>query len=268
MKRDWYPTTRQSPMCLEAWRSFIARKAATQRPSLSQSVPPPSVKRRRSPTRPALGSVAAQRSLGTGNEPANLLSQVNQLYQVSNYAEAIPDCPNVMPKPSRRATALRSPECAVALNSFGEAVFAAPTGWQRPNRFTSAPLAIQERALGAGHPGVGVLLNNLALLYQDEGQSSLAEPLLLRALSIYEKTLGNGHPGALRTSQKDPRPTLYANQGRLLEAEPLDTEALLRFARRCLVPTTETSAWCSTILLNSTEARVVTLRPSRYTSAR
>ena len=54
-------------------------------------------------------AVAAQPSVGSGaEEPANLLSQVNQLNQAGKYAEAIP-LPNAMPKSSRRATARKAP---------------------------------------------------------------------------------------------------------------------------------------------------------------
>ncbi|MFZ3327054.1 MAG: tetratricopeptide repeat protein [Methylocella sp.] len=41
-------------------------------------------------------------------------------------------------------------------------------------------------------------LNNLAALYDDQGQYAQAEPLYQRALTIGEKALGPEHPDALR----------------------------------------------------------------------
>ena len=55
-------------------------------------------------------------------------------------------------------------------------------------------LAISEAALGPEHPTVGIRLNNLAQLYQDQGRYSEAEPLMVRALMIMEKSLGPAHP--------------------------------------------------------------------------
>jgi tetratricopeptide (TPR) repeat protein len=44
------------------------------------------------------------------------------------------------------------------------------------------------------HPDVAQSLNNLALLYQDQGAYAKAEPLYVRALDIWEKVLGPMHP--------------------------------------------------------------------------
>ena len=51
-------------------------------------------------------------------------------------------------------------------------------------------LAIKEKALGPDHPDVGTTLNNLAALYEKQGRTTEAEPLLKRALTIREKALG------------------------------------------------------------------------------
>ena len=55
-------------------------------------------------------------------------------------------------------------------------------------------LAIWERVLGPEHPDVATGLNNLALLYDDQGKYAEAEPLYKRALAIWEKALGPEHP--------------------------------------------------------------------------
>jgi len=55
-------------------------------------------------------------------------------------------------------------------------------------------LGIAEKVQGAEHPDVATSLNNLAMLYKDQGRYQEAEPLLKRALGIREKFLGPDHP--------------------------------------------------------------------------
>ena len=52
---------------------------------------------------------------------------------------------------------------------------------RRPSPSTSGHLQIQEKALGPDHPDVATSLNNLALLYYNQGQYAKAEPLYQRA---------------------------------------------------------------------------------------
>jgi tetratricopeptide (TPR) repeat protein len=66
---------------------------------------------------------------------------------------------------------------------------------------------------------VAIILNNLALLYQDQGRYAEAAPLFRRSLAIVEKALGPEHPktaGALRNLAE-----LYRVQGRNVDAERL-----------------------------------------------
>ena len=55
-------------------------------------------------------------------------------------------------------------------------------------------LAIRETALGPDHPAVATTLNNLAAVYQAQGQYAQAETLYTRALAINETGLGPDHP--------------------------------------------------------------------------
>ena len=48
--------------------------------------------------------------------------------------------------------------------------------------------------VGPEHPDVAASLNNLAVLYDDQGKYAQAEPLYQRALAIVEKALGPEHP--------------------------------------------------------------------------
>ena len=57
-----------------------------------------------------------------------------------------------------------------------------------------AEVEARERTVGPDHPDVATSLNNLAVLYLDQGQYAQAEPLYQRSLAIWEKALGPEHP--------------------------------------------------------------------------
>ena len=67
-------------------------------------------------------------------------------------------------------------------------------------------------------------LNNLAALYQTQGQYAEAEPLYKRALAISEKALGPDHPD-VATSLNN-LAELYHAQGQYAQAEPLYKRSL------------------------------------------
>jgi tetratricopeptide (TPR) repeat protein len=66
---------------------------------------------------------------------------------------------------------------------------------QGPVSYLTRALKISEKALGTEHPAVAIRLNNLALLYKQQGKYAEAEPLYQRAIAIDEKALGANHPG-------------------------------------------------------------------------
>ncbi|MEO1396829.1 MAG: toll/interleukin-1 receptor domain-containing protein, partial [Cyanobacteria bacterium J06634_5] len=85
-------------------------------------------------------------------------------------------------------------------------------------------LAMRKRLLGDEHPDVAGSLNNLALLYYNQGRYSDAEPLYIDALAMSKRLLGDEHPdvaGSLNNLA-----LLYYNQGRYSDAEPLYIDAL------------------------------------------
>ncbi len=55
-------------------------------------------------------------------------------------------------------------------------------------------LQVAEQNVGPHHPAVATSLNNLAGLYDTQGDYARAEPLYKRALAITEKALGPDHP--------------------------------------------------------------------------
>ncbi len=101
--------------------------------------------------------------------------------------------------------------------------------WRRALYSEAEPLhqrarAIYEQTRGPDHPEFAKTLNNLALLYSDQGRGAEAEPLYQRALAIYEESLGPDHPSLAKTLNN--LALLYRAQGRYAEAEPLHQRAL------------------------------------------
>jgi tetratricopeptide (TPR) repeat protein len=66
---------------------------------------------------------------------------------------------------------------------------------------------------------VAIDLNNLARLYDNQGQYAVAEPLHRRALAILEKALGSEHPHVAMSLNN--LAALLRATNRLAEAEPL-----------------------------------------------
>ncbi|WP_164867142.1 tetratricopeptide repeat protein, partial [Sinorhizobium meliloti] len=85
-------------------------------------------------------------------------------------------------------------------------------------------LQLREAVLPAGNPEIATSLNNLAGLYQVQGQLGEAEPLFKRALAILETALPAGHP-EIAASLNNLAGFYYA-RGLLREAEPLFKRAL------------------------------------------
>ena len=67
-------------------------------------------------------------------------------------------------------------------------------------------------------------LNNLAILYMDQGNYVKAEPLYQRSLAIREKALGKEHPDV--ATSLNSLANLYTNQGNYEKAEPLYQRSL------------------------------------------
>jgi CHAT domain-containing protein/Tfp pilus assembly protein PilF len=87
-----------------------------------------------------------------------------------------------------------------------------------------ALLADMEKAHGPDHRDVAASLNNLALLYGDQGRDADAEPLYKRALAIQEKVSGIDSPEI--ASYLNNLAALYQRQERYADAEPLFKRAL------------------------------------------
>jgi hypothetical protein len=64
----------------------------------------------------------------------------------------------------------------------------------------SRALTIREQTLGPEHPDTAESLNNLAMLYFNQGRYIEAEPLYRRPLAIWEKRSGQNTPTPPRAS--------------------------------------------------------------------
>ena len=85
-------------------------------------------------------------------------------------------------------------------------------------------LADMEQAHGPVHRDVAASLNNLALLYGNQGRDAEAEPLLKRSVALVEKLHGLGSSEAAH--QLNNLAALYQRQQRYAEAEPLFKRSL------------------------------------------
>ncbi|KAF2812175.1 FabD/lysophospholipase-like protein [Mytilinidion resinicola] len=81
-----------------------------------------------------------------------------------------------------------------------------------------------EEALGPKHTSKLDTVNNLGLLYTDQGKLAEAEQMYERALQGYEEALGPKHTSTLNTVNN--LGLLYAGQGKLAEAEQMYKRAL------------------------------------------
>jgi tetratricopeptide (TPR) repeat protein len=85
-------------------------------------------------------------------------------------------------------------------------------------------LASQEKALGPDHPSALETVNNLGVLYKDQGKLANAEEMYERALRGKETALGPDHPSTLDTVNN--LGVLYKDQGKLADAEEMYERAL------------------------------------------
>ena len=121
------------------------------------------------------------------------------------------------------------PVLAVAEPKTWKDYSAAGKSAYQQGRYTEAEklfeAALKEaEGFGPQDPRLATSLNNLALLYRDQGKYAEAEPLCKRALVIREQALGPDHVD-VATSLNN-LAGLYSAQGEYAEAEPLFKRAL------------------------------------------
>ncbi|KAH8193551.1 hypothetical protein TruAng_012283 [Truncatella angustata] len=82
----------------------------------------------------------------------------------------------------------------------------------------------KEKACGPDHTSTLSTVNNLGLLYKDQGKRVEAEDMYLRALRGFEKAWGPDHTSTLETVNN--LGLLYKDQGKRVEAEDMYLRAL------------------------------------------
>jgi len=82
----------------------------------------------------------------------------------------------------------------------------------------------EAESFGPNDSRLATSLNNLALVYDEQGKYAEAEPLYKRALAILEKAFGPNH-SSVATSLNN-LAALYCSQGKYAEAEPLYKRSL------------------------------------------
>ncbi|HXG24111.1 MAG TPA: tetratricopeptide repeat-containing protein [Chthonomonadales bacterium] len=95
--------------------------------------------------------------------------------------------------------------------------------YDRAVRVAQKALQVAEQNVGPDHPDVATSLNNLAVLYDTQGDYAKAEPLYKRALAIWEKALGPDHPDVATILEN--LAALYRATKRGSEAEALEQRA-------------------------------------------
>jgi tetratricopeptide (TPR) repeat protein len=122
---------------------------------------------------------------------------------------------------------LKAHYMAATLNGLGE-LYRKQQHYQGAEAFYNQALRMQQKALGITHPDTAMTLNNLALLYKQQGNERYpqAEALYRRALDILERGRDLGaEPAQIATTQYNLARLCY-EQGRYEEAEALYKEAL------------------------------------------
>lgn len=115
-------------------------------------------------------------------------------------------------------------ETAVMLDSVGDAIKSQGDLVRQAERLYKSSLALRERSLPPQHAALSASLENLGRVYQAQGRTAMAEPLLRKAYEISLTTLGMER----RETQKrmEALAQLFTQQGRLSEARSLYTAAL------------------------------------------
>jgi len=85
-------------------------------------------------------------------------------------------------------------------------------------------LELRRQALGDDHPDTAQAMQNLAVLYNQEGKTAQAEALLIKVLEVRRRTLGEEAP--LTLSSLSSLASVYRTEGRYAQAEPMFLKAV------------------------------------------
>lgn len=141
---------------------------------------------------------------------------------------------------------------AAVLNNLG-AIRIEQGRYTEARRVLDTALALKESLLGAKHPQVAVTLNNIANVLQETGDSSGAERVHLRALSIWETDPTSPADAAVTLTNLG---RLHTAQKRWDDAERMHRRALVTLERAGLSETRFAAAvWHNLALLHQRRKR-------------
>src|SRR6266571_5066663 len=115
------------------------------------------------------------------------------------------------------------PEAARLLEQTGD-YLQGHVQYEQAEPLLQRALTIREKLLGSDHADVPAILNNLAVIYRDQGKHTRAEMFFQRALAMRKKLLGPDHPGVATVLNN--LAMLYRMQRKYEQAEPLYQQAL------------------------------------------
>jgi len=119
---------------------------------------------------------------------------------------------------------------------------------------------IRRRELGEDSPEALQSMNNLAVLYLQQGEASRAEPLCLKVLEVRRRVLGEDHPDTLISMNN--LAGAYRFEGKYAQAEPLLIKAL-EIKRRVLgeIHHSTATAWNGLASLYRLEGKLTEAEP-------
>jgi tetratricopeptide (TPR) repeat protein len=118
-----------------------------------------------------------------------------------------------------------SPEYAANLSTLA-GVYIVEHDLARAAPLLNQAIDILERRLGPEHPRLAPVLNDRAMIYQDEGKTSLAEADAVRAVAIVSRSSG---PDSISTAWARARLSgIYLDEGKTKEAEEILPRAVER----------------------------------------
>jgi hypothetical protein len=119
---------------------------------------------------------------------------------------------------------------------------------------------IRRHALGDEHPDTLQSMNNLSVLYLQQGEAARAEPLLARLLEVRRRVLGEENPDTLVSMNN--LAAAYRIEGKYAQAEPLVVSALA-IKRRVLgeVHHSTATAWNALAALYRLEGKLAEAEP-------
>ncbi|HEX4955318.1 MAG TPA: serine/threonine-protein kinase [Thermoanaerobaculia bacterium] len=168
-------------------------------------------------------ALAAAETMGRDGEELRVRA-LTDLARTVEWAGRIEEAAGLLEQAYTAAVELAQAELIGRVLDFRASVARRRDRPQDAERFYLEAVALEERELAADHPQLALTLNDLGILYRDQGRLDEAEAVLLRAQRIQRKVYGESHPRLVATLSN--LAFVRQQQGKLEEAGALHQEAL------------------------------------------